>query len=497
MSLEILKAEVKSITKLLFKPRNSFSFSLSEGEILQDAAFCKGFGDYIEMVNSIIIENGVDISSAPYNSIDKASDGSAYLEYGFSPFVRFGKTPFILIKDAQEKVIAAFINMHKTSSDFCSKSIRAKVDEMVMQSMKDDNPMSYKDATQAVSENIYTKNNPDHIPKISKRKDLLYFVDFENNILWANDAKNANRDVRRMTAMLRNFVNYFSEAEYSNIAPLKVLRETIFEGENVSLTDYPSYSTGMLKTVGAFNLHNTIEFFAKSSNDDDAGIELTNTAKLKSRSDTASSVAFKESIEQFMKEPDSEDETFFNRLHAFAEEKNMEVKELKVQGELILPSSAIQYMKDYIPDQLSESSLGSLVDVEFKLSDSDGKMRVELCKSLHTKLLLDMLTSGMVAQHNDEFLNSDKTEALIISCMAMVGELFLETSKLFIDTFHKTNAVKGDFGDLSARFEAGSDGTIWAKRQAENESTEDAVEDTDDSAEEANEGEEETTSFEN
>lgn len=483
MSLEILKSEVKSITKLFFKPRNSFSFSLSDGEVSQDIDFCKGLGKYIALVDGIISENAVDISVDPYNSIDKAADGSAYLEYGFSPFVRFGQSPFILLRDAHNKVIAAFINMHKTSSDFCSKTIRAKIDALVMQSMREDNPMSYKEANQKISENIYTRNNPDNIPKISKRKDLLYFIDFESNVLWASDAKNANRDVRRMNAMLRNFVNHFTDAEYSKVTPLKELRENVYEGQNISLTDYPSYSTGMLKTVGAFNLHNTIAFFAASSGDDDAGIELTNTAKLKSRSDTSSSVAFKDSIDQFMKEPSDGDETFFNRLHSFAEEKNMEIKELKVQGELVLPPSAIEYMKDYAGDAYVESGLSSLIDVEFKLSDSDGKMRVELCKSLHIKVLLEMITRAMAEQFNDEFLNSDKSEGVIISCMSKIGELFLETSKLFIGTFHKTNAVNQGFGDLSARFEAGSDGTMWAKGQKPVESID--------------EEEEETTSFAN
>ena len=183
------------------------------------------------------------------------------------------------------------------------------------------------------------------------------------------------------------------------------------------------------------------------------------------------------------------DETFFNRLHTFAEDKNMEVKELKVQGELVLPSSAIDYIKQYADDALSESGLGSLIDVEFKLSDSDGKMRVELCKSLQIKVLLDVMTRAMIGHFDDEYLNSSKSEAAILSCMAKIGELFLEKSKLFISTFHKTNAIKQGFGDLSARFEAGSDNTKWIKQEGEPEDSE---------TEEDEEDEDEaTTSFAN
>jgi len=457
MSLEIIKAETKTITKNLFKPRNSFSFALSDGDMSQDIAYSKGLAKYLELVDEIVLANDVNLTEEPFVSIDKASDGSAYLEYGFAPIVRFGNSPFILIRNSKNKVIAGFINMYKRTTSYCPKTINKLVEDLVIQSMKNEDPISYGEAKESVNENIHTRNNPDNIPKITKQKDMLYFVDFENNILWANDSKNAGRDVRRMAAMLRNFVNYFTDAGFDNIDALKEMREQLFEGENIHLTDYPSYSTGMLKTVGSFNLHHTIEFFANNSENKD--IQLTNTAKLKSRTDTGSSVAFKDSIELFMekdKEDDSTDKSFFNRLYKFAENKSMEVKELKVQGELILPQSARDYMSDYANTAFTESGLGSLIDVEFKLGDTDGKMRVELCKTLQVKLLLELITRALASNFEDEVLSPAKSEAVILKIMGLVGELFLEKSKLFISTFHKTNAVSTTFGDLSARFEAGS-----------------------------------------
>lgn len=458
MSLEIIKAEAKSITKKLFKPRNSFSFSLPDGDPAQDIVYSKGLAKYLEAVDKVVLDNKVDLTKPPYNSIDKASDGSAYLEYGFAPLVKFGNSPFILIKDAHGKVVAGFINMYKNSTSYCTKTYNAVIENIVIQSMKDDEPISFSEAKQQVNENINTRNNPDNIPKITKKKDLMFFVDFENNILWANDAKNAGRDIRRMTAMLRNFVNHFTEAEFDNVNALKEMREDLFEGENVHVTDYPSYSTGMLRTVGAFNLHNTIGFFAQNSGDE--GIELTNTAKLKSRTDTQSSVTFNNSIESFVEDDknfDAGDDSFFNKLYKFAENKSMEIKELKVQGELVLPQGARDYMNDYANTAFSESGLGSLIDVEFKLSDSDGKMKVELCKALQIKVFLEIVTQALAGHFEDEVINTQKAEEIILTTMGYIGEIFLEKSKLFISTFHKTNAVDSSFGDLSKRFEAGTE----------------------------------------
>jgi len=456
--MEVIKTEAKSIIKQLFKPRNSFSFSLSDGQVAQDINYSKGLAKYIEAVDTIVNDNLVDLREEPYISLDKASDGSAYLEYGFAPLVKFGHSPFILIKDAHGKVIAAFINMYKSTTTYCSKTYNEVVQDLVINAMKKEEPIAYKDAKEHVNENIVTRNNPDNIPKVTKQKDLMYFIDFENNVVWANDAKNASRDIRRMTAMLRNFVNYFTDAGFDKIDTLKELREELFEGENIHLVDYPSYSTGMLKTVGAFNLHNTIGYFAHHAGDE--GIELTNTAKLKSRTDTGSTVAFKDSIETFLeddKDFDASEDSFFNKLYLFAENKSMEIKELKVQGELILPQKAREYMSTYADSTFSESGLGSLIDVEFKLGDSDGKMRIELCKTLQMKVLLAIIVDALCGHSQDEVLSPARSEKAILNIMALIGEVFLEKSKLFITTFHTTNKVEPTFGDLSKRFESGTE----------------------------------------
>lgn len=457
MSFDIIKAEAKSITSKMFKARTSFSFSTPSGEMSDDIQFSKGLAMYLDEVENIVMKNKVDLTAAPYNSIDKASDGSVYLEYSFAPFVKFGKSPFILIKNDHGKVIAGFINMYKNTTSYCPVSYKKAVEAIVIKAMKEGVTTSYGEAQKQINENIATRNNPDNIPKITKTKDLLFFVDFENNVLWTNDSKNANRDIRRMTAMLRNFVNHFSDAEFKNIDKLTGLREQLFEGENVHLIDYPSYSTGMLKTVGAFNLHNTIAFFSKYSGDE--GIVLTNTAKLSSYSNTKSTVAFNNSISDFVesdKDFDEGDDSFFTKLHKFAENKEMEIKELKVQGEVVLPQAARDYMATYQNTAFTESGLGNLIDVEFKLSDPDGKMKVELCKALHMKVFIEILIHSISAHFEDEVLNTDKAEIIILDSMSFIAEMFLEKSKLFIDTFHKTNAVEPEFGDLSKRFESGT-----------------------------------------
>ena len=183
MSSEILTAEAKHIIKLMFKPRNAFSFELSDGEITQDLNFSHGLANYINKVDSIVRNNEVDLSIDPYTSVDKASDGSAYMVYSFAPFVRFGHSPFILIEDNEGETVGAFINLKQITKVYCNKAIRAAIDNLVLESMKGDCPISYDQAKEDISENLFTRKNSDNIPKIEKSKNIVFFIDFKNNVL--------------------------------------------------------------------------------------------------------------------------------------------------------------------------------------------------------------------------------------------------------------------------------------------------------------------------
>jgi hypothetical protein len=453
MSKPLIVGEFMLACKRIHKSYSPFSFTLADESHAANVKFTQHLFTYMEHIN-LAFASGIASTSDRECSLVIESKGMAHIEtVHFAPVVDYGRMPFVLQRLKQEPHIAMF-EVIKKQEQYCPIQFKKILRNMAIAAAQGDTHFDAKETSTIMLQQLANDENPHGIPRIRSEKRYTYVLDAKENILWMKQ-DSANREmITNLHKLMHRVAKVFEEKEYQGAARLRSSYDSTYSTNSVNIKPYPDYASVIKSlTSGAFNTHHIMQHLSASTKDVNE-LDITYSAQLSGREDASAKTSFKNALAPFLQEVEIQGDNKFLKLVTFADDKNMDIAEVRLEVALEADEELTAYIHEFYPEYLSEAALGNELTSECKVSAAQGNMKIELTNNAELKTFMKGMFGAFDKHNDEENIHLVKGEKLTLDMLGNAAGMLVSTLNLYIDLLHEVKKRDSDFGMIADRYES-------------------------------------------
>ncbi|MCP4256058.1 MAG: hypothetical protein GY774_00865 [Planctomycetes bacterium] len=374
---EFINRTLKPVIASIRSNQVLFAIHLNdEDPAITNAAF-DGLSTIVKRIHKYIVDNAIDVTDPEFRTYTKSKDLPDTEYFCFAPHINVGQSPF-MVHEFEGELRGVFVRMRRHTFTYCTKTIRKLEDAYYEMMYRQDEAVSGKEAKEYIK-NRLQGGNQDNVPLIEKVGVVTFYIDLQNQRALA---KSGHRDQDGMDAFFSMLIKLANHASERGEGGMEALRDRAL-GNRYFIVPYTNFMMKTNQAFGSYNLSQMVEFYSAQEESKektpDCPLEPTWSGNFSAKDKTACSAVFKNSINFFMSGLNRENPppTTFTMLNTFAKDKEMNVSQLSVIGEIPLGELLAKYAEEF-PEQADDVLKAKFIDMNYVTQSKDGNICIQV-----------------------------------------------------------------------------------------------------------------------
>lgn len=443
MYYDLIKFQTKSMLSVLTSQFAVFALSNSTEDEAALKKSTSALAELVGLVHNVLLESPLELRSDELVIRRGAMTAKEYKEQYLKPIVLTGCSPFAPFIE-RKKISSTLISLQTKSVKYCDKAISKLARSRFEKSLRDDAPVSMKEAKRSVQDDLKNEVSYvlDQIPIVEKFVEHFFVIDFKHKVVLANNTHHNREAVNVFFALLLKMVKKLEELNPELESDLARLSSEVFK-ERLDIQPYSTYSLSTQKAFGAYSIPDALEFYS-SEESIKAGVAIpvspTDTVKFSSEKDEKTRVDFKNSIGYFVN-PEKAPTPSFKLLADFSKKHKLKASSLVVDGQIPRSAQLARFVEahaDVAPDELKEAMLN--LSFETKAVDGNVSFKVKSGMSWFEEAARQLL----IDKADDAHIARKHLESFLLLELGDMLEPLHHVISLFVEFYLRANQAKGD-----------------------------------------------------